>query len=1014
MLQFNCQEAKVMKTVSIISMMLCLLMPLHNSAEGKATSSALTLVENEASDLARPSETFLQQQTPSTKVSPAVRQLRDKIAANPGDNLARLQLTQLLFNDKQYGDAIIEGEKALPTFRDRASLYYQIGESYRQLKKYGEALRYLEQGYSVTKTPFPDLSTSYALMLLHAGKTQEALPVLRKAVQQDPMFISKRLASGDKEFKDNDTEDATDEYLAVLLLDKTKLTPEQTLFVQFNFDFKGFIESKDPAAATASFVDNLKRKLGSTLDFDELGSAFTCLVTTKQIDQARNLYNETIVLKKETVNQDTLDRKFLGRAYNLSNACSDVPVKIRIAFIRTVKSLYALNEDEAKPIYALHEFVLRQGLVNAASEIAAGLVNGPVLPQNRYVKNDDAIGTFSLMLKKKALDKSGYAADLTQIYSRLLQNQNNTEAMELMRQINMTDESDINNTFAKLAEIFTKEGEAEKSIGILQKLIQNDPTNVALSVRLGEAFIAKERYDDIISSFGNVKTKEGKRFLAQAYEKQYMLTEANRTWEELRTMSSDPKETAEAKKHIDDNLIAMMNPDFARLKAEANRPKTAATAADKLRIVIDSPNDGFQTAANSVEVTGRFLGVVTLQDVKVNGRSVGTSRGMKAVESSGQQKVQDAGKDGLAFTYFVNLVQGKNEITLEAISPNGDSAQTKIHVVMGTAPLKAMTIEEADGIRQTKAYAVIIGVAKYQDPGIKSLNYTVNDAQELARVLTDPAYGGFKKENVTVLANENATTKNIKKAIGVDLRRAPEDGIAVVFFAGHGAPEGEKTYWLTYDTDPTSLYASALSNDEVVDMLNRINTKRVVTFIDACYSGASINTSRSTRAVLIEDPFKAFEGFGRIAITSSDGREQSLEDEKLKHGIFTYRLIEAIKGKADYNGDGIVMADEIARYVKETVPNDARERSHKQDPVVVANYSGFIPLSRNPENVLKNSKIMQVQIFTNLYREGKIDGATLKKIRDIIDGNDDKAKKPIRDYLNKVFTLNDLLDIIGR
>ncbi|HTP13351.1 MAG TPA: caspase family protein [Bacteroidota bacterium] len=1001
-----------MKSVSVFLLVVCLSVLPQLGAKGN---------DLEPSGRNASSVAPRQQQAQPDKGSPAIRQLRAKLVANPGDNLARLQLTQLLFAEGSYADAAAEGEKALSTFRDRASLYYQVGESYRQLKKYKEALQYLEQGYTIAKIPFADLTAAYGLVLVHAGRTQEASAILRKAAQLDPGFISKTIADGEKGLKENDTEDATDDFLAVLLLDRTKLTPEQVLFVQFNHDFKAFVESKDPAAATSSFVDNVKKKFGGSLDYDELASLFTCLVTTKETGQARNLYNETILLKKETVNQDTLDREFLGLAYGCSNACPELAVKIRIAFIRTVKSLYGLNEEDARAIYALHEFVLKQGLVNAASEITAALVNEPVLPRNRYVrladaflrykKNDDAVATFGFMLKKKSLDKSGYSGDLTRIYSDFLKDQKNDAAQALMKEINELDETNVNATYAKLAEIFTREGQAEKSIGILQKLIQTDPTNVGLSVKLGEAFFAKERYDDVIASFANVRTKEGKRFLANAYERKYMLAEANRTWEELRTMTNDPKETAEAKKHIDDNLIAMMNPDFARLKAEANKPKAAP---EKFRIVIDSPADGFQTATTSVEVTGRFLGAVTLQDVRVNGKSVGTSRGMKAVESAGQpSSAQDAAKNGLPFTYIVSLVQGKNEISLDAVAANGDSAQTKITVTMGSAPVKPMTIEEADGIRQTKAYAVIIGVARYQDAGIKSLNYTVNDADELANALTDPSYGGFKKENVTVLVNENATTKNIKKAIGVDLKRAPDDGVAVVFFAGHGAPEGEKTYWLTYDTDPTSLYASALSNDEVVDMLNRINTRRVVTFIDACYSGASITTTKSTRAVLIEDPFKAFEGSGRIAITSSDGREQSLEDPKLKHGIFTYRLIEAIKGKADYNGDGIVMADEIARYVKETVPNDARERSHKQDPVVVANYSGYIPLSRNPENVLKNSKIMQVQVFTNLYRDGKIDGSTLKKIREIIEGDDERAKKPIRDYLNKVFTLSDLLDIIG-
>ena len=952
---------------------------------------------------------------------PAIRQLREKLATNPNDNLTRLELTQLLFDSKMYSDAIVEGQKALGKFPDKANLAYQLGESERQLNNYSEALKHLERGYNLLITPYPELASSYAHVLLHFGKVQEATPVLRLATAGDPAFISNCLSAGNEKYKADEMEDAAVEYQAVLILDRTRLTPDQLLFVQFNSDFKNAVQSKDPTEVTSGFIEYVKKKLGSNLDYDELGATFQCMITSKRLDQARDLFNEIIVLTGETTKQDTLDRKMLKNAYPLSGDCPAILMRIRIAFVRTIRSLYDLTEEEAKPIYALHELVLSQGLISGASEITSSLVNCALLPENRYVhladaflnykRTDDAVGAFTVMIKKRGLDKTGYGGDLSKLYARLLQSQNSADARDLMTQINALDQRDVNGTFAKLADIFTKAGEANKSIEILQKLIRNDSTNVALSLKLGDALFVAERYDDIVASFVNNKTKEGMRYLARAYEKKYFLVEANKIWDELKKITSDPREIAEIKKHLDDNLITIMSPDYARLQAEANRPKIPV--GGNLKVLIDSPSDGYQTASQSVEVTGRFLGTVTLKDVRINGISVGTPRGMKVTENAGQTVQQDSSKVGLPFTYVVNLSQGKNDITLEAFAPSGDSAEAKLSVTMNAATPKPMTIEEADGIRQNKAYGVIIGVAHYKSSEIKGLNYTVNDAKALYDLLTDPNYGGFKKENVTLLTDQDATTASIKKAIGENLRRAPEDGIAVVFFAGHGAPEGEQTFWLSYDTDPTSLYSSTLSNDDVVNMLDRINTKRVVTFIDACYSGASVTSSRSTRA-FVEDPFKAFEGSGRMTITSSDGREQSLEDKELKHGIFTYRLLEALKGKADYNGDGIVMADEIARYVKENVTSDARERSHKQHPMVVANYSGYIPISRNAENVLKSSRIVQVQHFMGLYRNGTIDGATYTKIKDIIEGDDLTKKKPIKDYFDQVLRLKDLIELVGK
>ena len=82
--------------------------------------------------------------------------------------------------------------------------------------------------------------------------------------------------------------------------------------------------------------------------------------------------------------------------------------------------------------------------------------------------------------------------------------------------------------------------------------------------------------------------------------------------------------------------------------------------------------------------------------------------------------------------------------------------------------------------------------------------------------------------------------------------------------------------------------------------------------------------------------------------------------------------------------------------------------------MVVANYSGYIPISRNAENVLKSSRIVQVQHFMGLYRNGTIDGATYTKIKDIIEGDDLTKKKPIKDYFDQVLRLKDLIELVGK
>lgn len=249
-----------------------------------------------------------------------------------------------------------------------------------------------------------------------------------------------------------------------------------------------------------------------------------------------------------------------------------------------------------------------------------------------------------------------------------------------------------------------------------------------------------------------------------------------------------------------------------------------------------------------------------------------------------------------------------------------------------------------------KTYAVIIGLGDFQDKRIPALRYTVNDAQGMFDVLTDPNYGGVPKENVTLLLNEDATSENIKRAIGTWLKQqATQDDTVLIYFAGHGAPEGEETYWVTYNADIDDLYATALSNKDIADMLNRVESKRVITLLDSCYSAATVNRTNRTRATSVQIPWDQFSGEGRVAITASDGSQLSLEMQEFEHGVFTYYVLEGLKGKADglagEERDGMIEVEELWNYVRNNVTDTAKKQGNKQTPVFQGALTSGIPLT---------------------------------------------------------------------
>jgi uncharacterized caspase-like protein len=83
---------------------------------------------------------------------------------------------------------------------------------------------------------------------------------------------------------------------------------------------------------------------------------------------------------------------------------------------------------------------------------------------------------------------------------------------------------------------------------------------------------------------------------------------------------------------------------------------------------------------------------------------------------------------------------------------------------------------------------------------------------------------------------------------------------------------------------------------------------------------------------------------GRSIITSSDVNEQSLESQKWGngHGVFTYYLLEGLKGSADTNMDRLVSVGELFRYVRQKVRLNT---GFKQNPRMLAGDNENLALS---------------------------------------------------------------------
>ncbi|MBI3896887.1 MAG: caspase family protein [Gammaproteobacteria bacterium] len=213
-------------------------------------------------------------------------------------------------------------------------------------------------------------------------------------------------------------------------------------------------------------------------------------------------------------------------------------------------------------------------------------------------------------------------------------------------------------------------------------------------------------------------------------------------------------------------------------------------------------------------------------------------------------------------------------------------------------------------------YVLAIGVSQYADAGY-DLTFAAKDAADFTRSLKLQE-GVFYKRVVThVLTNQQATHQAIVAGLQWLRENVTAADIGVLFIAGHGAVDAGAYYFLPHDADVAAPDDTMVSDEQIRDALVKIRGQ-VLFFIDSCYSGKVANAFSKHDTTLIANKLASPES-GVIVFSSSDGRQDSLEDDAWGNGAFTKELVIGLKGKADFRREGFVTFKGLDYFVTQAV-----------------------------------------------------------------------------------------------
>ena len=257
-------------------------------------------------------------------------------------------------------------------------------------------------------------------------------------------------------------------------------------------------------------------------------------------------------------------------------------------------------------------------------------------------------------------------------------------------------------------------------------------------------------------------------------------------------------------------------------------------------------------------------------------------------------------------------------------------------------------------------WALLVGVSQY--PGqIQSLGFPRDDARAIKDLLVKSA--GFSEDHIRLLTDDGAgdakaTKQNILAAVDSFAPRVQPGHEVIVFLAGHGIARGlglqAKSYFLPVDVDAQSkesLERTGVDLEDLARRLSALKASQFSIFIDACredpFPGRGIKGNTMTdvmsRGLRIAPSTARPDGVPATSIVfyACKVGERAYEDPQLKHGVFTYYILEGIQSVAN-RPDGRVEAGYLADYLRANVQKwsaDFQSRAKfavEQTPMMVA------------------------------------------------------------------------------
>ena len=219
-----------------------------------------------------------------------------------------------------------------------------------------------------------------------------------------------------------------------------------------------------------------------------------------------------------------------------------------------------------------------------------------------------------------------------------------------------------------------------------------------------------------------------------------------------------------------------------------------------------------------------------------------------------------------------------------------------------------------------------------------SVVYSKNSGENFKKVMKKRF--GIPEKNIRILVDQDATSAKIEFKLKDMLRRVKKNDTVYFYYSGHGIPvpsQNNEPFMLAQDMNPSDMSDNRFKLQNIYKKLNDSKAKKVIAFIDSCFSGGTDNQAliKGVAAARIKPKAISINKDKMLIISAGSKLQYSNKYDEKSNRLFTYYIM---KGLIKNN----INTQRLYDYVKYNVQDKSYEMGSSYEQVPV--YNGNIGL----------------------------------------------------------------------